>query len=118
VTLHLAKPSPAASTQKAALAAQCAGKRLLGRHTLRHPDTFSAANKSEVPTVGSQTKGIEKNADGPYDVYFAPKPPEGKEGNWLQTIPGESWFTILRMYGSYRQILVTAGGGQAAAVVG
>lgn len=21
------------------------------------------------------------------------------EGNWLQTVPGKSWFTILRMYG-------------------
>jgi hypothetical protein len=51
------------------------------------------------PTVGSQTKGFEKNADGSYDVYFAPKAPEGKEGNWLQTVPGKSWFAILRMYG-------------------
>jgi hypothetical protein len=30
---------------------------------------------------------------------FAPKPPEGKEGNWLQTVPGKAWFIILRMYG-------------------
>ncbi len=51
------------------------------------------------PTVGSQSKGFQKNADGSYDVYFAPKAPKGKEGNWLQTIPGKSWFTILRMYG-------------------
>jgi hypothetical protein len=39
------------------------------------------------------------NADDSYDVYFAPNPPKGMEGNWLQTIPGKSWFTILRMYG-------------------
>ncbi|WP_223146285.1 DUF1254 domain-containing protein [Pusillimonas sp. ANT_WB101] len=51
------------------------------------------------PTVGSQDKGFEKNEDGSYDVYFAPKAPQGKEGNWLQTVPGKSWFTILRMYG-------------------
>ncbi len=51
------------------------------------------------PTIGSQTKGMTANADGSYDVYFAPKAPEGKEGNWLQTVPGKSWFTILRMYG-------------------
>lgn len=38
-----------------------------------------------------------KNADGSYDVYFAPEAPEGKEGNWLQTLPGKSWFTILRV---------------------
>lgn len=51
------------------------------------------------PTVGSQSEGMIQNADGSYDVYFAPKAPQGKEGNWLQTIPGKSWFTILRMYG-------------------
>ena len=51
------------------------------------------------PTVGSQTKGIEKNADGSFDIYFAPKAPAGKENNWLQTLPGKSWFVILRMYG-------------------
>jgi hypothetical protein len=53
----------------------------------------------KFPTVGSQTKGIEKNADGSYDIYFAPKAPAGKENNWLQTVPGKSWFVILRMYG-------------------
>jgi hypothetical protein len=52
-----------------------------------------------LPTLGSQTKGVKKNADGSYDIYFAPKPPKGKEGNWLQTIPGKSWFIILRLYG-------------------
>jgi hypothetical protein len=51
------------------------------------------------PTVGSQTKGIEKNADGSFDIYFAPKAPAGKENNWLQTVPGKGWFVILRMYG-------------------
>ncbi|EGV18711.1 DUF1254 domain-containing protein [Thiocapsa marina] len=51
------------------------------------------------PTIGSQTKGMTRNADGSYDVYFAPEAPEGREGNWLQTVPGKSWFTILRMYG-------------------
>jgi len=51
------------------------------------------------PTIGSQTEGMTKNADGSYDVYFAPEAPAGKEGNWLQTVPGKSWFTILRMYG-------------------
>ncbi|WP_417514601.1 DUF1254 domain-containing protein [Marinobacter sp.] len=51
------------------------------------------------PTVGSQDSGIKKNPDGSYDVYFAPKVPEGREGNWLQTVPEKSWFAILRMYG-------------------
>ena len=51
------------------------------------------------PTMGSQSKGLTANADGSYDLYFGPKAPEGKEGNWLETVPGKSWFTILRLYG-------------------
>jgi len=51
------------------------------------------------PTVGSQTEGIRKNADGSHDIYFAPKAPEEFENNWLETISGKSWFVILRMYG-------------------
>jgi hypothetical protein len=53
----------------------------------------------QFPTVDSYTKGLEQNADGSCDVYFSPDPPKGKENNWLQTIPGKSWFIILRMYG-------------------
>ncbi len=33
------------------------------------------------------------------DVYFGPTAPEGKESNWVPTIPGKSWFMILRLYG-------------------
>ena len=36
------------------------------------------------------------NADGSCDTYGAPS---GRKGNWLQTVPNKSWFTILRMYG-------------------
>ena len=68
--------------------------------TIYDTQTRSLLQTSQTfPTVGSQSKGFEKNTDGSYDVYFAPKPPAGKEGNWLQTVPGKSWFTILRMYG-------------------
>ena len=36
---------------------------------------------------------------GSYDVYFGPKVPAGREGSWIQTIPGKGWNTILRLYG-------------------
>jgi hypothetical protein len=52
----------------------------------------------QFPTVGSQTKGLLVNADGSVDVYFGPKAPPGKEKNWVQTIPGQGWNTILRLY--------------------
>jgi hypothetical protein len=68
--------------------------------TMYDTQTRSQLQTSQkFPTVGSQSKGIQKNADGSYDVYFAPKAPAGKEGNWLQTVPRKSWFMILRMYG-------------------
>jgi hypothetical protein len=68
--------------------------------TMYDTQTRSMLQTSQpFPTVGSQSKGIETNADGSHDIYFGPKAPKGKEGNWLQTVPGKSWFTILRMYG-------------------
>ncbi|MGE5295265.1 MAG: DUF1254 domain-containing protein [Solirubrobacterales bacterium] len=51
------------------------------------------------PSVSSQTKGVERNADGSVDVYFGPTPPAGKEQNWAQTVPGKSWNILLRLYG-------------------
>jgi hypothetical protein len=53
----------------------------------------------QSPAVGSLTKGLLVNADGSVDVYFGPKAPSGKEANWVQTIPGKGWNTLLRLYG-------------------
>ena len=52
------------------------------------------------PSVSSQTKGLQINADGSIDVWFGPKAPPGKETNWVQTVPGRGWNTVLRMYGA------------------
>jgi hypothetical protein len=51
------------------------------------------------PSVSSQTEGLAVNADGSVDVYFGPKAPAGKEKNWVQTVPGQGWNVILRLYG-------------------
>ncbi len=50
------------------------------------------------PDVGSQSPAVETNPDGTTDVYFGPQAPTGKEGNWIQTVPGKGFFTILRCY--------------------
>jgi len=42
---------------------------------------------------------VNANADGSYDIYFAPKAPKGMEHNWIQTVPGKAWNTIFRLYG-------------------
>ncbi len=48
--------------------------------------------------VDSFKEGLRYNKDGSIDIYFAPTPPPGYKSNWVQTIPGKSWFSILRMY--------------------
>ena len=53
----------------------------------------------QFPMVSSQDKNVLVNADGSVDVYFGPKAPAGKEHNWIQTIPGKGWNTLLRLYG-------------------
>ncbi|TRX61481.1 DUF1254 domain-containing protein [Carboxylicivirga sp. M1479] len=53
----------------------------------------------KFPTLGSQSDGIKLNEDGSCDLYFAPESPEGYENNWIQTIPGKSWFVVFRMFG-------------------
>lgn len=54
---------------------------------------------ARFPAIGSNSQGIEQNADGSYDVYFAPQAPAGKQSNWVQTLPGKGWNTIFRLYG-------------------
>ena len=53
----------------------------------------------QFPSVSSQNKKTLVNDDGSVGVYFGSKAPAGKENNWVQTIPGKSWLTILRLYG-------------------
>jgi len=53
----------------------------------------------QFPSVSSMTKGLIVNADGSVDIYFGPEAPAGKENNWVQTVPGRGWNTILRIYG-------------------
>jgi hypothetical protein len=56
------------------------------------------ANGQPFPSLGSRDKPTE-NADGSTDLYFGPKAPEGKSGNWLATVPGKAYFVVLRLYG-------------------
>jgi hypothetical protein len=53
----------------------------------------------QFPAVGSENKGLLVNPDGSVDVFFGPRAPVGKENNWVQTIPGKGWNTLLRLYG-------------------
>jgi hypothetical protein len=52
----------------------------------------------QFPSVGSLTKGMVVNPDTSVDIYFGPKAQAGKENNWVQTMPGKGWSTLLRLY--------------------
>ena len=57
----------------------------------------------KYPRAGSQgypSPAAEAAADGSTTVYFGPTQPAGvARGNWIETVPGKGWFTILRLYG-------------------
>jgi hypothetical protein len=47
----------------------------------------------------SSRQNLVRNTDGSTDLYFGPTPTSGKEINWVQTIPGQGWFTYFRLFG-------------------
>jgi hypothetical protein len=53
-----------------------------------------------VERVGLSSRNADtmaQNPDGSYDLYFGPKPPEGKDANWVPT-GGEDYFLLFRLY--------------------
>ena len=52
----------------------------------------------EFPSVTSQDRDLITNEDGSVDIYIGPEPPIGAH-NWIQTVPGKSWFAMFRLYG-------------------
>lgn len=53
----------------------------------------------QFPMVTSQNEKLQVNTDGSVDVFFGPKALVGKQNNWVQTLPGKGWNTLLRLYG-------------------
>jgi hypothetical protein len=56
------------------------------------------ANGQPFLSLGSRDYPVQ-NADGSTDLYLGPEAPQGKEKNWLATVPGRGYFAILRLYG-------------------
>lgn len=67
---------------------------------LYDPQTRSELQTSQTfPSKNNKRDALASNPDGSVDLYFSPKAPAGKESNWIQTVPGKSWYTLLRLYG-------------------
>lgn len=63
------------------------------RSMIRTPQRWPRAGSQSYPSSAAVP-----NPDGSVDIYFGPEAPSGKESNWIQTLPGKGWFTILRIY--------------------
>ncbi len=64
------------------------------------PQTRSELQTEQpFPSKNNKRDTLASNPDGSVDIYFGPKPPAGKESNWIQTVPGKGWFLCLRLYG-------------------
>jgi hypothetical protein len=61
-------------------------------------DTHALIRDTSWSSRGSNTPGLQKNADGSVDLFFGPAAPAGKESNWIPT--GHGRFEVLfRLYG-------------------
>ncbi|MGB0120215.1 MAG: DUF1254 domain-containing protein [Solirubrobacterales bacterium] len=47
----------------------------------------------------SDRDALTYNEDGSIDLTFGPEAPEENPGNWIETVPGKSWYAIIRLYG-------------------
>jgi len=63
-----------------------------------HTFAFLLKNGQPFPSIGSLSN-LKYNQDGSVDLYFGPELPEGAlESNYLRTVPGTGWSTLLRLY--------------------
>jgi len=69
--------------------------------TVYASQTRSMVQTDQVqPEISSNNRDIVENEDGSTDVWFGPELPEGvNNGNWIQTVPGQGWTTLWRIYG-------------------
>ena len=88
-------------------ASSCAGptRRLLQIFLVGQPNLEARLSKPELIAlnqriaVRSHLDNPKPNPDGSYDILVGPVVPVGRESNWVQTIPGKGWFTMVRLYG-------------------
>jgi hypothetical protein len=61
--------------------------------------THALIRGTQWSSRGSQSPGLQPNADGSVDVFFGPKAPQGKEANWVPTRADGGFEVLFRFYG-------------------
>ncbi|MBK1867994.1 DUF1254 domain-containing protein [Taklimakanibacter albus] len=67
--------------------------------TVYDRETHALVRNMTKASVASISPGVAKNADGSVDVFFGPKPPKGKDANWVPTDPKRKFELMFRLYG-------------------
>ena len=93
------------------------GNRFNGRNTYRLPvppnapvkqywsatpydrETHALIRDQKWSSRSSRSAGLQKNADGSVDLFFGPKAPAGKDGNWVPTHSERDFEVLFRLYG-------------------
>jgi hypothetical protein len=57
------------------------------------------ANGQPEASKNSYNPELVTNDDGSVELFFGPEPPATARSNWIRTLPGKGWFTMLRLYG-------------------
>ena len=47
------------------------------------------ANGQAVASLNQYAESVVRGEDGSVELLFGPEPPEGREGNWIRTVPGK-----------------------------
>jgi len=66
--------------------------------TLYDVDTRCIINNEQQIADKSSRMDLITNEDGSVDLYFGTEAPEGKEKNWIPTVPNQGFFAYLRFY--------------------
>ncbi len=56
------------------------------------------------PSLASNDEAVKVKRDGSVDVYFGPKPPAGKQSNWVPTDPARQFELLFRLYGPTKDL--------------
>lgn len=62
-------------------------------------ETHALIRNVDRASRSSQIPELIKSADGSVDLFLGPKPPEGKEANWIPTDPSRKFELMFRAYG-------------------
>ena len=67
-------------------------------------DTHALIRNQPHASRASTTPGLQTNANGSVDIWFGPKPPAGKETNWVPTDADGKFEVLFRFYGPQKAL--------------